>query len=408
MRKQVSYQWIVLIVLVAFGFSGCTSSQIKDVEEADAKPAEFEQVVELEKAVHFQTPAGEAVVISPGAYSVEAADGALRLIPSSEEEGQPVTVQAEATTHEEAVEKPESMAMPGEEDQHVVMLLMPNGKALEASGSYSGVSTRGKKKFRFNFKGLKGILKYIPKISGVFTTPRFGAISPNGTIYIKGKQFGKKKGTIVLTVKKYGGKGRWSTKKYNLTVKQWGDKKIKATIPKSIVGVADGKVSFVLKTAKRIPHKAWKVNFYATRETKQLRRGEAMKLGFCSNGADVNWCLGLNFSDKGSCFYKNKERKDASISAFHLNCDDVVDWDDGSDVYEVRLKNGWVFDKIDPSGGGSSAKDWVKMPVGRALKKLKGLSVWKPTIKWKISPGKDYVAYHYWIKVKGPKGVPTK
>ena len=133
-----------------------------------------------------------------------------------------------------------------------------------------------------------------------------------------------------------------------------------------------------------------------------------MYLKYCSNGANVNLCLGFDHSDKDHCFYASKIRKDATISAFHLNCDDVIDWDDGSDVYEIKLKNGWVFKKIDPSGGGSSPKDWVKMPVGQALKPIIGSSVWTPTISWEISPGKDWVAYHYWIKIEGPKGVPYK
>jgi hypothetical protein len=247
----------------------------------------------------------------------------------------------------------------------------------------------------------------MPQIKGIFTAPRFGAISPDGRLYIKGKGFGNSKGQIRLQVKNIANR----IKTYYLAVNNWSDTKIKATMPGNISGVKDTKSQFILKTAKGLRSTARTVNFYATRETRKLRPGEAVKLGYCSNGADVNHCLGYNHSDKGSCFYKDRRTKqdqEATINAFHLNCDDAIDWDDGSDVWEVKLKHGWVIVNVWAAWGSSSSKDTVDMPRWNDLKnKILGKSVWKQTVSFEISPGKDWVRYSYAITVKGPKGVPT-
>ncbi|MCA9473645.1 MAG: hypothetical protein MRJ96_08675 [Nitrospirales bacterium] len=408
MRKQQKYQWLMPVVLMMVGLYGCTSAQITEGEiEADARPAEFEQVIELDKTVYFQSPNGEPVMVVPGTYAVEAADDVLKLTSSSEANGKPVTIHAEAATHEESIADSESLSMSGEDDDHLVTLLKPDGKVLQATGSYSGVTMRGKKEAkRFNFD-FKGLLKVIPKIQGIFTSPKFGAITPGGNLYLKGKQFGKSKGTLVLSVKNRFDK----VQKYPLTVESWSDTKIKAKIPSRISEIPDHNASFVLKTSQGISHKAWTVNFYATRKIHVLKRNDAVvRVKTCSRGADHNNCNGASYSDQGACTFSHPHlRTDATYTIMHLNCDAVIDWDDGTDILEVKLKNGWVIDKIDISGGGSSPSEKLRLPTQEELKRSTyDTSVWRQNVSWEVSPGKDYVLYSFWVKIKGPEGVPYK
>jgi hypothetical protein len=400
MRKSERFFTLGLLVIATTILIGCSVSHAQDTEEAEAKPAEFERLVELEKTVHFLTPAGEDVAVSPGTYSVEAANGALRLTSNETEDSQPVTIQAEATTHTESVETPEPIAIPDEDDQQVILLLMPEGKALQSVGSLSGVRERGMR-FRRSTVGPR-TLTLIPQIKGIFTVPRLGAISPNGRLYIRGKGFGKSKGKIILSVKNLSN----TVIKYPLTVEQWSDTKIKATIPLNISRVPDHKASFVLKTTKGLGSRAWTVNFYAKRDIHWLKRDE-VRVKTCSRGADHNVCNGWNQSDPGACTFSNpKLRTDATFTIMHLNCDVAVDWDDGTDVLEVRLKNGWVIDRIDISGGGSSSSEKLRLPTQLELKRSTyGTSVWKQKISWEVSPGKDYVLYSFWVKIKGPEGL---
>ena len=403
MRKSEPFFTLGLLVIATTILIGWSVSHAQDTEEAAARPAEFEPLVELEKTIHFLTPSGEDVAVSPGAYSVEAADDALILTLNQTEEVQPVTIKAEATTHTESIDTPEPLTIPEEEDQKVIMLLLPEGKALQAVGSSSGIRERGMTLKRV--RGNPRIIRKMPRLKGVFTAPRLGAISPNGRIYIKGKGFGTSKGEIILSVRKLS--KRVIT--YPLTVKNWSDTKIKATIPSGISNVPDHTAWFVVKTSQGLRFRTWAVNFYAKRDTHTLKRTE-VRVKTCSRGADHNVCNGWNQSDPGACTFKDPYlRKDATFTIMHLNCDAIVDWDKGDDEIEVRLLNGWVISKIDISGQGSSTSEKLELPTQLELKRSTyGTSVWKQKIHWEVSPGKDYVLYSFWVKIKGPKGLPYR
>ncbi len=100
-------------------------------------------IINLNTAVHFLTPDGTNVLLRPGNYTVKATDGALQFIPES---GDLQVVEAEASTHEEEIDAPLAISLPGEEkdfrDMHLVMLLLPDGQSLETQGSYSGIRDR--------------------------------------------------------------------------------------------------------------------------------------------------------------------------------------------------------------------------------------------------------------------------
>ena len=148
MKMHRPYYWVVTIACLALSLSGWSVSYAQDTEtKEDAAPVEFQPVIEigLDRDVHFLTPQGEDVVVPSGAYTIETIKGGLILTPSDEANGKAVIIQAEATTHETSIESSQPVSMPVEEDHHVVILLLPNGKATQAVGSYSGVRPRGLK-----------------------------------------------------------------------------------------------------------------------------------------------------------------------------------------------------------------------------------------------------------------------
>ena len=101
--------------------------------------------VYLEKPVHFLGSDGNAQMANPGRYTVEAADQNIRLVSDAGQEA--MVIEAQGGTHDNGLAIPIALSLPGaaeeEADLHHVVLLLPGGKTLEASGTYSGVQSRG-------------------------------------------------------------------------------------------------------------------------------------------------------------------------------------------------------------------------------------------------------------------------
>jgi len=98
--------------------------------------------VRLERSIHFTDPDGRQVLAQPGFYAVTVTAGGsrLRLYPAGGAD--PLTLATETTFHEE-VETPLPLALIlSKEDEVHVALLLPEKKALDAQGSYSGARTR--------------------------------------------------------------------------------------------------------------------------------------------------------------------------------------------------------------------------------------------------------------------------
>ena len=158
MKRHRPYFGFVAIACLALSLFGWSASYAQETEtKDDPAPVEFQPVIEigLDRNVHFLTPQGEDTVVPSGAYTIETVEGGLILTPSDEANGKAVIIQAEATTHATSIESSQPVSVPVEEDQHVVILLLPDGKAMQAVGSYSGVRPRG---FKFKPGILKGIV----------------------------------------------------------------------------------------------------------------------------------------------------------------------------------------------------------------------------------------------------------
>lgn len=108
--------------------------------------AENSSTIIVDEAVHFLATDGSDVVVGPGTYHVEAADEWLRLIPGERRDA--LLLKAEAFSHQERIELPSARFIPEEEEQYSLVLLLPDGKAMEAIGSVSGVRSRAVRRAR--------------------------------------------------------------------------------------------------------------------------------------------------------------------------------------------------------------------------------------------------------------------
>jgi hypothetical protein len=107
-----------------------------------AQPEETSLQITLDIPTHFLSPDDQDVLLPEGAYLLEAAkEDSLRVVAIPEMEA--MIIQAVAISHEEAVEHPTALSTKEENDEHHLILLMPDGKGYEAVGSYSGLQTRG-------------------------------------------------------------------------------------------------------------------------------------------------------------------------------------------------------------------------------------------------------------------------
>ena len=107
-------------------------------------PSRFTTVT-IEKPVHFSAPGGSDVVVPPGRYHVDTIEDAkLRLTPAESSSGtSPFVVAAVPLPHEKPIESQVALSFSGGEDQHHVVLLLPDGNGLDAGGTYSGIRSRG-------------------------------------------------------------------------------------------------------------------------------------------------------------------------------------------------------------------------------------------------------------------------
>ena len=104
--------------------------------------AEATSTLTLEQPVHFTSSDGTDVMVGIGTHEVETLVGSrLRL---NIEEGETVFLEAQATTHSEEIEAPLAITVAGEDPDVVhIVLVLPNGQALDAPGSISGTRSRG-------------------------------------------------------------------------------------------------------------------------------------------------------------------------------------------------------------------------------------------------------------------------
>ncbi|MCA9422314.1 MAG: hypothetical protein KC592_14920, partial [Nitrospira sp.] len=123
-----------------------TTPAIPSGPKTDATLESFDgaTTVELDRAVHFTTPEDTDVVVPAGTYEVQSTGtGTLQLTLGGES---PLVIAAGQSPHTYQVEQtqPIAVALPGEdEDSLHILFTQVGGESLEATGSYSGIQSRG-------------------------------------------------------------------------------------------------------------------------------------------------------------------------------------------------------------------------------------------------------------------------
>ena len=141
------------------------------------EPAQ-QSTIALEKAVHFLSPDGADTILSPGEYSARLHDEkSIEL--TAVTSGETTIVQAETGTHEEKLSVPTPAAVASGEDVVHIVLLMPEGKTLDAIGTFSGVRTRGPMFVPLQPQQLAGAMAMQPRVGKM---PVRGAVPGGGVV----------------------------------------------------------------------------------------------------------------------------------------------------------------------------------------------------------------------------------
>jgi len=162
MEKQRPYLFTLITAACLALFTGATYA---------------DTTVTLDQPVHFLTAEGSDVVLDAGSYTVEAADGWLKVTPSEGKTVDALLLEAQSATHEESLTEPLTILVQGETpDVHHLALLLPDGNRFEAIGTYSGIRSRGRSSY-LTAARIRALLAARQNTSGgntEFVTPLYG------------------------------------------------------------------------------------------------------------------------------------------------------------------------------------------------------------------------------------------
>jgi hypothetical protein len=149
---------LALIGLAMCPFLGACAG-VKDSPQASP-------VVLIDRAVYFINSEGNDTIAPPGLYDVEpAGESRLRLIPGHG--NNVLVIQAMAMTHQEEIPSAVALPLPGEETDYHLVLLLPDGKGLDAAGSTTQVRSRGSSPPRFLQSQVQSALKRLRALQKV-------------------------------------------------------------------------------------------------------------------------------------------------------------------------------------------------------------------------------------------------
>ncbi len=135
--------------------------------------------ITVEKMVHVTTAEGSDLVVQAGEYALDSAEEWLRITPSNGQTVDAHLLEAHVGKHEEKLTDPLALSVTGVEvDSHHLVLLLPDGKSFEATGSYSGIRSRGRS--RIDIQRIIALAKKRKKAQRTeFVTPTLGGSGGN-------------------------------------------------------------------------------------------------------------------------------------------------------------------------------------------------------------------------------------
>ena len=180
-------------------------------------------LVTFEQSVHFTAPDGTPVAVHPGTYTAEATEHAIRFIPSGDSQ-KALLIEAREGTHDLKLDVLLALSLPGttpkELDLNYVILLLPDGQSLEATGSYSGIQTRGL------FSGIGKVTEGLKSGAGAVGNVAIGGAKAVGNVAIEGGKVAiggaKAVGNVAIDGVVLAGKGMEWTAKTTWKGMKWG------------------------------------------------------------------------------------------------------------------------------------------------------------------------------------------
>ena len=236
-----------------------------------------------------------------------------------------------------------------------------------------------------------------PKITGILAVNK-----PGGTGFIKGKNFGTSKESVVANLVRPNG----SAQPEQLEVANWTPTLIEINWPENISGVMDQDTTVHVVTSNQVKTNAWPILFRAAVTSTEFPFDELTQID-CGTDSNSDICgTEIDEGDFDGIFDFNPFRGPCSgtICGSHENVWAAIGDDKDNDVFGLpSLKNGWEYDgfeklKWNTSGGSLSG------PTGLVSNSSAGQTL---TVKWMVTPNDD-VEYDVAVRIRGPVGVPHK
>lgn len=247
-----------------------------------------------------------------------------------------------------------------------------------------------------------------PNITSVLLN---NVVEPGELILLGGTNFGspdpnQSKGEVILQNVSYFPGFGFSVKLLN---DFWSQGAVAVQLPKPFPTtpfgelIGDQPVTLHIKRADGVVSNKFTVFFQAEREIKVLAHTDpAVTLISCGDDGNFDRCNGVIDDDESPVFWQAGAACFATLCGLHENSWGAVGDDEGSDQFQINLKNGWTLHDISVGTIKTSTAEKLDGPEPSFPH---GATSWSPQFSWSVTPN-DRVGYQVTVFIKGPKGVP--
>ncbi len=227
-----------------------------------------------------------------------------------------------------------------------------------------------------------------------------GILAPGARVFLVGRYFGSGYGEIFIKAPSNYAFGPDYPYEIKLNGVVWeSPEKVNGWIPWNVPKPMDRvNVSVVVRTKDGVNGTPYPAQFQVPSESAWVSRSDVELLS-CGHDSNSYWCSVRNdpFSSEddykaGKCGFEHvfptegfSASADAALHGVHHNCTGAVGNDSGRDEYLIRLKDDWVFERVEATGLFPSPS----VP--------KDAHQWQPTYNWNISPG---TTLRYQLKIR--------
>jgi hypothetical protein len=266
----------------------------------------------------------------------------------------------------------------------------PLGTGYQIKVKEIGQPAAAMSKAAFEIRKMPSFQLKLPKMEQMLNIP-LGALKYGSQVLINGENFGTNKGNILLY-------GNFPNSPLSFENVEWvSTSRVRGYVPQAANGSPNQTVTIKVKTAGNILSNGMTTGFIG-RETKYLVWSDVGVL-HCGDDANKNYC-----NDPQGYFQPHRVQETAMFG-FHQNAWATIGDDEGHDIFQIILNNGWILKSMDIVIWEKSSSDEVLN--GPHPPFPAGTTNWTPTIDWVASPF-DHVRYQIKIVVEGPAGTHYK